>query len=94
MGAPQPGWFQGLQVQVGWQPAGGGPQLVQSSSELAYRPTEWAPGSQALSWLYLPVPPELPADVSLAVRVVDQANGLPLAADGSDDDGWLYLPAP
>jgi hypothetical protein len=94
MGAPQPGWFQGLQVQVGWQPAGGGPQLAQSSSELAYRPTEWAPGSQALSWLYLPVPPDLPADVSLAVRVVDQANGLPLAADGSDDDGWLYLPAP
>jgi 4-amino-4-deoxy-L-arabinose transferase-like glycosyltransferase len=94
MGAPQPGWFQGLQVQAGWQPAGGGPQLAQASSELAYRPTEWAPGSQALSWLYLPVPPDLPANAQLAVRVVDQANGLPLAADGSDGDGWLSLPVP
>ncbi len=94
MGAPQPGWFQGLQVQAGWQPAGGGPQVAQASGEMAYRPTEWAPGSQALSWLALPVPPDLPAGVSLAVRVVDQANGLPLAADGSDGDGWLSLPAP
>ncbi len=94
MGAPQPGWPQGLQVQAGWQPAGGGPQLAQASSELAYRPTEWAPGSQALSWLYLPVPPDLPADVRLAMRVVDQATGLPLASEGSDNDGWLSLPVP
>ncbi len=94
MGAPQPGWFQGLQVQAGWLPSDGGPQLAQASSELAYRPTEWAPGSQALSWLYLPVPPDLPANVQLAVRVVDQANELPLAAQGSDGDGWLSLPVP
>jgi 4-amino-4-deoxy-L-arabinose transferase-like glycosyltransferase len=94
MGPPQPGWFQGLQVQAGWQPSDGGPQLAQSSSELAYRPTEWAPGSQALSWLYLPLPSDLSPDVRLAVRVVNQANGLPLVADGSDSAGWLSLPAP
>jgi hypothetical protein len=93
-GAPQPGWFQGLQVQAGWQPAGGGQQLAQASSELAYRPTEWAPGSQALSWLYVAIPPDLPSNVQLAVRVVNQVNGLPLAADGSDGDGWLSLPVP
>jgi 4-amino-4-deoxy-L-arabinose transferase-like glycosyltransferase len=94
VGAPQPGWYEGLQIQAGLQPAGGGPQLAQASSELAYRPTEWKPGSQALSWLNLPLPADLPADVRLAVRVVNQANGLPLAADGSDGDGWLSLPVP
>ncbi len=65
-GRPQPGWYQGLQVQAGWLPLDGGQQLAQASGELAYRPTEWAPGSQALSWLYLPLPPDLPPDVQLA----------------------------
>ena len=92
--APQPGWFQGLQVQAGWLPPDGGQQLAQASSELAYRPTEWTSGSQALSWLYLPLPPDLPQGVRLALRVVDQATGLPLAAAGSDGDGWLSLPLP
>jgi hypothetical protein len=94
MGAPQPGRYQGLQVQAGWLPPEGGQQLAQASGELAYRPTEWAAGSQALSWLTLPLPPDLPAGARLAVRVVDQANGQPLVADGSDGDGWLSLPAP
>jgi hypothetical protein len=94
MGAPQPGWYQGLQVQAGWLPPDGGQQLAQASGELAYRPTEWVAGSRALSWLRLPLPAGLPPDANLAVRVVDQANGLPLAADGSDADGWLSLPAP
>jgi hypothetical protein len=94
MGAPQPGWYQGLQVQAGWLPPDGGQQLAQASGELAYRPTEWVAGSRALSWLRLPLLAGLPPDVNLAVRVVDQANGLPLAADGSDADGWLSLPTP
>lgn len=94
VGAPQPGWFQGLQVQAGWLPPDGGQQLAQASGELAYRPTEWAPGSQALSWLYLPAPPDLTPGVHLAVRVVDQANGRPLDAVGGDEEGWLTLPLP
>jgi 4-amino-4-deoxy-L-arabinose transferase-like glycosyltransferase len=94
LGAPQPGWYQGLQVQAGWLPSDGGPQLAQASGELAYRPTEWVAGSRALSWLPLPLPAGLPADATLAVRVVDQANGQPLAAAGSDDEGWLSLPLP
>jgi len=94
MGAPQPGRYQGLQVQAGWLPPDGGQQLAQASGELAYRPTEWAPGSQALSWLILPLPSDLPAGVRLAVRVVDQANGQPLAAAGGAGDGWVSLPLP
>jgi hypothetical protein len=81
-------------VQAGWLPPDGGQQLAQASGELAYRPTEWVAGSRALSSLRLPLPAGLPPDVNLAVRVVDQANGLPLAADGSDADGWLSLPTP
>ncbi len=92
MDEPQPGRYHGLQVQAGWLPPDGGQQLAQTSGELAYRPTEWAPGSQALSWLLLPLPPDLPTGVRLAVRVVDQANGQPLAAEGSDAEGWLSLP--
>lgn len=92
MGAPQPGWYQGLQVQAGWLPPDGGQQLAQASGELAYRPTEWIEGSRALSWLRLPLPAGLPADATLAVRVVDQANGQPLAPAGSDSEGWLNLP--
>jgi hypothetical protein len=94
VGAPQAGWFQGLQVQAGWLPPDGGQQLAQASRELAYRPTEWAPGSQALSWLYFPLPPDLLQNAQLALRVVDLATGLPLATDDSDDDGWLTLPLP
>ena len=92
MGALQPGWYQGLQVQAGWLPPDGGQQLAQASGELAYRPTEWVPGSRALSWLRLPLPAGLPAGASLAVRVVNQADGRPLAAAGSDGEGWLSLP--
>lgn len=92
MSGPQPGRYQGLQVQAGWLPRGGGQQLAQASGELAYRPTEWTPGSRALSWLRLPLPPDLPADVGLAVRVVDLADGQPLAVADSDDEGWLSLP--
>jgi 4-amino-4-deoxy-L-arabinose transferase-like glycosyltransferase len=92
MDEPQPGRYQGLQVQLGWLPPGGGQQLAQASGELAYRPTEWAPGSAALSWLVLPQPAELPEDVTLAVRVVDLADGQPLAVAGSDAAGWLSLP--
>ncbi len=92
MGAPLPGRYQGLQVQVGWLPPGGGQQLAQASGELAYRPTEWTPGSRALSWLRLPLPADLPQDATLAVRVVDLADGQPLAVAGSDDAGWLSLP--
>ncbi len=97
LGEPQPGRYHDLQVQAGWLPPDGGQQLAQASGELAYRPTEWAPGRlsrEALSWLTLPLPPELPAGARLAVRVVDQANGQPLAAAGSDGDGWLSLPVP
>ncbi len=94
MGAPQPGWYQGLQVQAGWLPPGGGEQLAQASGELAYRPTEWIAGGRALSWLRLPLPAGLPAGASLAVRVVDQANGQPLPAHDSDSAGWLSLPLP
>ena len=94
MGAPQPGRYQGLQVQAGWLPPDGGQQLAQASGELAYRPTEWTPGSQALSWLILPLPSDLPAGARLAVRVVDQANGQPLAAAGGAGDGWVSLPLP
>lgn len=94
MGAPQPGWYQGLQVQAGWLPPDGGQQLAQASGELAYRPTEWIAGSRALSWLRLSLPAGLPADATLAVRVVDQANGQPLVAQGSDGEGWLSLPVP
>lgn len=92
--APQPGRYQGLQVQAGWLPPDGGLQLAQVSGELVYRPTEWAPGSQALSWLILPLPPDLPAGVQLAVRVVDLANGRPLAAADSDSEGWVSLSLP
>ena len=91
---PQPGRYQGLQVQAGWLPPDGGQQLAQASGELAYRPTEWTPGSQALSWLILPLPSDLPAGARLAVRVVDQANGQPLAAAGGAGDGWVSLPLP
>jgi hypothetical protein len=92
--ASQPGRYQGMQVQAGWLPPDDDQQLTQTSGDFAYRPTEWAPGSQALSWLTLSLPPDLPDGVRLAVRVVDQATGQPLAAEGSGDDGWLSLPAP
>ena len=92
MSQPQPGRYQGLQVQAGWLPPDGGQQLAQVSSELAYRPTEWAPGSSALSWRRLPLPSDLPAGARLAVRVVDLANGQPLAVADSDQAGWLSLP--
>ncbi len=91
VGAPQAGRYQGLQVQVGWLSPDGGQQLAQVSGELAYRPTEWAPGSQALSWLVLPLTPDQPGDAQLALRVVDLANGQPLAAAGSGGDGWVIL---
>ena len=94
MGEPQAGRYQGLQVQAGWLPPDGGQQLAQASGELAYRPTEWAPGSQALSWLTLSLPSDLPVGARLAVRLIDQANGQPLVAEGNDGDGWLVLPAP
>lgn len=94
VGAAQPGWYQGVQVQAGWQPVGGGPQLAQVSGDLAYRPTEWAAGRQVLSWLILPTPPDLPPDVQVALRVVNQANGLPLVTPTGDGEGWLRLPRP
>jgi hypothetical protein len=83
-----------LQVQAGWLPPGGGQQLAQASGELAYRPTEWVAGSRALSWLRLPLPAGMPAYATLVMRLVDAANGQPLAASGSDSEGWLTLPLP
>lgn len=50
------------------------------------------PGSSALSWRRLPLPSDLPAGARLAVRVVDLANGQPLAVADSDQAGWLSLP--
>ncbi|MEZ4769043.1 MAG: hypothetical protein R2844_11555 [Caldilineales bacterium] len=94
MDVPQPGRSGGLQVQAGWLPPDGGPQLAQVSGELAYRPTEWVADSQALSWLAMPQIAEMPSGTRLAVRLVDQATGQPFAAPGSSNDGWLSLPLP
>lgn len=91
---PHAGWYRGLQVQVGWQPLAGGGQLAQTSSELAYHPTEWATNGTALSWMTLPaLPADAPA-VTLAVRVVDIGTDAPLAATAADADGWMQLPLP
>ena len=92
MSAPIAGKPAGFQVQVGLQPPGQGPQITQASAELSYRPSEWQPGSRALSWLELSLPEELPTDLQLAVRVIDQENGAPLPADGATSDGWISSP--
>lgn len=89
VGSPQPGWYQGVQVQVGLQPADGGPQLAQASSELGYRPTEWIAGGRVLTWLTLPA--VAPPEALLALRTVNLADGQPLTAAGADVDGWLLL---
>ena len=94
MNAPIAGKPAGFQVQVGLQPLGQGPQATQASADLSYRPSEWRPGSRALSWLELDLPAELPADLQLAVRVIDQATGAPLLADGATSDGWILFPLP
>jgi hypothetical protein len=92
MSASIPGKSAGLQVQVGLQPPGQGPQLTQASGELSYRPSEWQPGGRALSWLALDVPIELTDDLRLAVRVIDQETGVPLPAEGATSDGWSLFP--
>ncbi len=92
MSVPIAGKPAGFQVQVGLQPPGQGPQITQASADLDYRPSEWRPGSRALSWFELTLPAELPADLQLAVRVIDQENGVPLPADGATSDGWILLP--
>lgn len=94
MSAPIAGKPAGFQVQVGLQPPGQGPQVTQASAELSYRPSEWQPGSRAISWLELSLPEELPIDLQLAVRVIDQENGAPLPADGATSDGWIVFPLP
>ena len=81
-------------MQVGLQPPGQGPQITQASADLDYRPSEWRPGSRALSWFELTLPAELPADLQLAVRVIDQENGAPLPPGGAMSDGWMLLPLP
>ena len=94
MSAPIAGKPAGFQVQVGLQPPGQGPQITQASADLDYRPSEWRPGSRALSWFELTLPAELPADLQLAVRVIDQENGAPLPPGGAMSDGWMLLPLP
>lgn len=82
----------GLQVQAGLVADGTGQQFTQASGELAYRNSEWTPGSSALTWLHLLLPPDAPAATQLAVRLVQQATGLPLPPAQADDQGWLLLP--
>lgn len=91
MNAPVAGKPAGYQVQVGLQPPGPAPQVTQASGDLSYRPSEWQPGSRALSWLDLPLPAGLPDGLQLAVRVIDLENGAPLPAVGATGDGWIYL---
>lgn len=94
MDAPIAGKTAGFQVQVGLQPTGEGGQITQASGELSYRPSEWRSGSRAISWLELGLPADLPAGLQLAVRVIDQENGVPLPVEGATSDGWMVLPTP
>jgi hypothetical protein len=92
MGGPVSGKTAGYQIQVGLEPPGEGGQITQASSELTYRPSEWRPGSRAISWIELSLPEDLPADLHLAVRVIDQDNGAALPAKGATSEGWMVLP--
>lgn len=92
MAGPQPGQAASWQVQAGLTVADAGQQFTQASSELAYRATEWAPGSRALIWLRLPQAAARPAGSRLAVRLINQATGQPLPASQADGEGWLLLP--
>ncbi|MEA3337302.1 MAG: hypothetical protein U9R25_15495 [Chloroflexota bacterium] len=89
---PLPGQYHGLQVQVGLQSLGEVEQLTQASSELTYRPTEWAADGQVLSWSRVPLPPEIPEGTQWVIRVVDRATGVPLQPEGADKEGWVLLP--
>lgn len=94
LGDPVSGGSESLQLQVGMAHAGSTAQITQASSEFAYRATEWSPGSRALWWAELDSPIGLPPDSVLAVRLINQATGSPIAPRGADAEGWLYLPLP
>lgn len=84
----------GLQIQVGLTSEATGEQLAQASTELAYRATEWVPGGGMLSWLRVPVPAHMPEAGDVALRLVNQANGVPLKPPGADGEGWVPLELP
>ncbi len=92
MAGPQPGQATSWQVQAGLTTADADQQFTQTSSELAYRATEWAPGGRALTWLRLPQAAARPAGSRLAVRLINQDTGQALPAAGADSEGWLLLP--
>jgi 4-amino-4-deoxy-L-arabinose transferase-like glycosyltransferase len=84
----------GLQVQAGLASEATGEQFAQASAELAHRATEWVPGGSVLSWLRVPVPADMPEDGNLALRLVNQANGVPLRPPDADEEGWVLLALP
>jgi 4-amino-4-deoxy-L-arabinose transferase-like glycosyltransferase len=92
MAAPEPGQWASLQVQAGLATTNAGQQMTQASSEFAYRATEWAPSSRALSWLRLPQAATAPTGSRLAVRLINQGTGLPLESPQADTQGWVLLP--
>lgn len=84
----------GLQIQAGPAAAATGEQFAQASAELAHRATEWVPGGNVLSWLRVPMPASAPQAGVLALRLVNQANGVPLQPPDADGEGWILLPLP